>query len=1219
MKKNREKSFLQKRKPFLAKRLLLLFLVVNVFSFQALANLQGEILELEMTGGSLVEVFAKVKAKTNYTFLYNVDDIKDVNDVTISASPKSVKTILTDCLKNTGLTYEIRDEVIIIKPVAKPTPARKETKAVQEEKKVSGAVTDNTGLGLPGVSVFIKGTSIGTTTNIDGKYNIQLPDGSKDILVYSFIGMDTQEIKVTNQKVINITLVADSEQLSEVVVTGMISTDKRLFTGASQKLEAEEIKLAGSPDISRALEGRAAGVSVQNVSGTFGTAPKIRVRGATSIYGSSKPLWVVDGIIMEDVVELTSDALSSGDVSTLISSAIAGLNSDDIESFEVLKDGSATSIYGARAMAGVIVITTKKGKAGVSRISYTGEFTSRLTPSYNDFNIMNSQEQMSVYEDMREGGWLNYADVANAAESGVYGRMYQRLNQTDAEGNFLLKNTPQAKGAFLRQAENRNTDWFDELFNTNLMQSHSISMSSGTKKATYYASVSALLDPGWTQSSKVNRYTANFKSNYKILDNLSFNTISNASYRKQKAPGTLSQDSDEVTGEVKRDFDINPYSFALNSSRTLDPDEYYTRNYAPFNIKKELDENYIDLNVVDVKFQTQLTWKVTPKVELSALGALKYQSTSQEHNITEFSNQAEAYRAMPNSTIRDKNSFLYTDPDNPYALPISILPQGGIYKNTNYSMLGYDFRATGSYKDVYKDVHILNLYGGMEINSTDRKKTNNTGWGMQYSMGEIPFYDYQLFKKGVENNNLYYGMENTRYRNMAFFGNATYSYNRRYTINGTLRYEGSNKLGKSNSARWLPTWNISGAWNAHEENFFEQLKPVLSNFTLKGSYSLTADRGPSDVTNSLVDIRSKTPWRPTAGMKESGLEIASLENSELTYEKKHEINIGAEIGFLNNRINTTVDWYTRDNFDLIGIVKTQGLGGEGTKYGNVASMESHGFEFSVSIKNIQTQNFSWVTNFVYSNAKNKITELNTVSNVMDLVSGNGFAREGYNVRSIFSIPFKGLNDEGLPTFLDQDGDVTVSDIYFQESEKLDFLEYSGSTDPTDIGSLSNAFTYKGLSLNVFMTYSFGNVVRLDPVFNSSYSDLTALPREFKNRWVKPGDEAYTNIPTLATVRQEQNIGASDLAAAYNAYNYSSARIAKGDFIRMKQISLAYSFPKVLTTKLGVSNLSLKLQATNLFLLYSDDKLNGQDPEFFNSGGVAAPVPKQFTFTLKLSL
>ena len=207
--------------------------------------------------------------------------------------------------------------------------------------------------------------------------------------------MKTEEVGIKSH--LKITMKTDSEILQEVVVTGMQRMDKRLFTGAATKLSADNVKMDGMAEISRALEGRAAGVSVQNVSGTFGTAPKIRVRGATSIYGSSKPLWVVDGVIMEDVTEVGADDLSSGDAVTLISSAIAGLNADDIESFQILKDGSATSIYGARAMAGVIVVTTKKGKAGSNKISYTGEFTMRMKPNYRNFNIMDSQEQMDVY------------------------------------------------------------------------------------------------------------------------------------------------------------------------------------------------------------------------------------------------------------------------------------------------------------------------------------------------------------------------------------------------------------------------------------------------------------------------------------------------------------------------------------------------------------------------------------------------------------------------------------------------------------------------------------------------------------------------------------------------------------------------------------------------------------------------------------------------------
>lgn len=213
-------------------------------------------------------------------------------------------------------------------------------------------------------------------TDVDGKFTINVPAGTK--LVISYVGMETQTVAARNGMTVRL---QSNTTLNEVVVTGMVKVDKRLFTGASTKLNASDTKLDGLADISRSLEGRAAGVSVQNVTGTFGTAPKIRVRGATSIYGSSKPLWVVDGVIMEDVVDVDADALSSGDANTLISSAIAGLNADDIESFQILKDGSATSIYGARAMAGVIVVTTKRGKAGQAHINYTGEFTMRLVPS----------------------------------------------------------------------------------------------------------------------------------------------------------------------------------------------------------------------------------------------------------------------------------------------------------------------------------------------------------------------------------------------------------------------------------------------------------------------------------------------------------------------------------------------------------------------------------------------------------------------------------------------------------------------------------------------------------------------------------------------------------------------------------------------------------------------------------------------------------------------
>jgi TonB-linked SusC/RagA family outer membrane protein len=1084
-----------------------------------------------------------------------------------------------------------------------------------QQEQVSGIVTAAGGEPLPGVSVVVKGMKVVAATDMNGRYTIPAP--ANGTLVFSFMGMKTREEPVRNRRVIDVELSDEAVALDEVVVTGFTQVDKRLFTGATDRLTAEDVKLDGMPEISRALEGRSAGVSVQNVSGTFGTAPKIRVRGATSIYGSSKPLWVVDGVVLEDVVEVDADGLSSGDATTLISSAIAGLNPDDIESFQILKDGSATSIYGARAMAGVIVVTTKKGKSGAGAINYTGEFTTRLVPRYSEFNIMNSQEQMGVYQELQRKGWLNFAETFRARNSGVYGKMYELINTYNAKtGTYALANTPEARNAYLRRAEMRNTDWFDELFNLNVMQNHAVSMSGGSEKSTYYASLSALVDPGWTAASAVNRYTSMINTSYNLWKGVTVNLSSSGSYRKQKAPGTLAQETDVVSGQVKREFDINPYSYALNTSRTLDPGAFYTRNYAPFNITHELKNNYIDLNVYDLKFQGELKWKVLQGLELSALGAVKFSGSALEHHVKDDSNQSLAYRAMGDATIRESNPYLYSDPDNPYDLPMTVLPVGGIYDCSDNKMLGYDFRAMATWNHVFDDTHIANIMAGSEINAVDRWSKWMRAWGRQYAIGDIPDYAYQVFKRGEEENSNYYTTEDTRARNVAFFGTGIYSYKGKYTLSGTFRYEGSNKFGRSRTARWLPTWNISGSWNAHEESFFEILKPVLSHFTLKASYSLTADAGPSFVTNSKIIIRGHKPWRPSAPTQESALYIDALENSELTYEKKRELNIGAGMGFLDNRFNLAVDWYTRDNFDLIGPIAVTGAGGEIDKYANIAEMKSHGVECTVSTKNITTAAFQWSTDFTFSYNKTEITKLNAFMRVIDLITGNGFGREGYSYRTLFSIPFMGLTENGIPTFIDQTGNVTSTGVYFQERDNVDFLVHEGPSEPTTGGGLGNIFTYANFKLNVFVTYSFGNKIRLTPVFSTSYSDLDAMPKEFANRWMMPGDEACTNVPVIGTRRQMRSYA---MNYAYNAYNYSDIRVADGGFVRLKEISLSYDFPKSWLEPLKIHNLGVKLQATNLLLLYADAKLNGQDPEFFRSGGVSAPMPKQFTFTLRVGL
>ena len=349
-----------------------------------------------------------------------------------------------------------------------------------------------------GASIIVEGLKTGAVTDLNGNFTLSVPKGKK--IVVSYIGMRTQTL--SPKPTMKITLSPNNETLNEVVVTGVSNMDRRMFTGATDKIKANDAIIGGMADISRSLEGRSAGVSVQNVSGTFGTAPKIHVRGATSIYGNSKPLWVVDGVVQEDITDISADALSSGDAETLISSAIAGLNSDDIESFQILKDGSATSIYGARAMSGVIVVTTKKGRSGQAHVNYTGEFTSRMIPSYSQFNILNSQDQMGIYQEMQDKGWLNLSSVLNGSDYGVYGKMYELINTFNpTTGQFYLENTKEARDAYLYSAEMRNTNWFEKLFSNSIMQNHSVSLSGGTTKSNYYVSKSRFTCPLTTSTS----------------------------------------------------------------------------------------------------------------------------------------------------------------------------------------------------------------------------------------------------------------------------------------------------------------------------------------------------------------------------------------------------------------------------------------------------------------------------------------------------------------------------------------------------------------------------------------------------------------------------------------------------------------------------------------------------------------------------------------------
>ncbi|MDR2273019.1 MAG: SusC/RagA family TonB-linked outer membrane protein [Sphingobacterium sp.] len=1182
---------------------------------------------LNMKNARIEEALSAISKQSHLRVLYS-ENLNSKARISVNVKNASVEEALNAVLKSNNIEYKIIANTISVnsnvKNVSTIVPA-----ALQQQT-ISGTVKDKDGKGLSGATVTVKGTSVSTQTDDLGNFKINA--SSSAVLVVRYVGFGTREISMNGKSTINIVLTVDDLKLDEVnvIATGYQNLDRKLFTGAASKIDAKEAERAGVPDISRMLEGQVAGVSVQNVSGTFGAAPKIRVRGATSLTGDNKPLWVIDGVILDEAVNISNEALSTGDANTLLGSSVAGLNPDDIESITVLKDAAATALYGAAAMNGVVVVNTKKGRntEGVTHFNYSGNFTTYMKPNYNQFDIMNSAEQMQLIIDTENKGYLNHSQVSRNPTGGVFTKMYNLINTIDPKtGKPLLENTRDARYNFLQRYANINTDWFDLLFKNSLVHDHSLSMSTGTSKAQTYASTSFMNDPGYTLGNQAKRFTANIRNNYKINDKLSTELIFQGNIRDQRTPGTLNRNADVVYGSYSRDFDINPYSYALNTSRIISAYEengdleYFTRDYAPFNILNELDNNYIKLKLMDLKVQGAITYKILPSLTYSANGMYRYYNSERQHYITENSNLAQAYRATSDLVINKSNRFLYADPDFPNEESYVVLPNGGFFNVANNNMISYYMRHNLEYNQKWNK-HSLNLFGTYELQYADKQSHDFVGPGIEYENGNLVRPTYRYYKKANEVGDYPFSMKYNYDRKLGYAFRGAYNYDNRYSFNFTTRYDGSNKMGHSNVARWLPTWNLSGAWDISQEKFFNQDNKILSSARLRGTYGLVANMG--NASNSSALFYNAITYRPYENEKEGKINLDGLENSELTWEKMYELNIGFDLGFLKDRLDLNVDYYKRKNFDLIGNVRTSGIGGQYEKLANYADMKGSGLDLQVGGYPFRNPDgLTWRTQFTLGFNQTEITKLDVTRNIWNLISAEGGARLGYPHRGLYSIDFDILDARGgYPTFIGTDGTKGATYFWVQDND-TEFLKYEGPVDPKVTGGYYNRLQYKNFNLSFLLKFAFGNVVRLQPSYSYMYSDMYNVSKDLINRFIYRGDEYLTVIPsTLDGLTAEYDVRNSlgERNAAnytYNAYNYSSARVAKGDYIRLSQISFGYNIPKEIVSRIKFRTAQLNLVGNNLWLLHADKKLNGVDPEFYSNGGVALPVPKQITLSVKL--
>ena len=929
------------------------------------------------------------------------------------------------------------------------------------------------------------------------------------------------------------------------------------------------------------------------------------MRQATSVKSTYYPLWVIDGVIYKEDKDFNVADLSSPEAKRLIAAALPGLSESDIQSFQVINDASATALYGQRALGGVISVRTSKAGQGTNSFTYQAELSYRAIPSYREFNILNSQDQMAVFNEMVNGKSLDNSTVFISSRYGVYGWLYNQIyNYKGTGGSYGALNTDEGRAAYFRSAELRNTNWFKELYQHSIRHQHTLTFSTGTQKANYYASLNAALDPGWNKYENSQEYSVNFNADFRPFKGWSFGVRSSAAFSKYHYGG-----------------DFRPASYARTASRTLDPNAYYAYDDTPFNIKHEMMHNTSDYKKANMSIQATINWQPIDQLRISALGALRYLDQHGSTDRDEQSNAAQVYRNTSKSIIRSNNSRLYRPLDDPKAIPQVVMPYGGIRNSQNIIEERYDGQLKLHYNDSFgaNGAHSVSAVGGLEVFEERRLDEWFDAYGVNYDLGYLTTYSPLLFTNLRNQSKQYYKIHPTLNRGVSFVGNVDYNYLGRYRVNASYRREGTNQFGSARTIRWIPTWNVGGTWSIDQESFFPKLRP-LSSLSANLSYGMSGTI--PYVHNALPRLQTLLPFFGDANLIEPGLYINEPANFNLTYEKMYELNLGVNFGLFDERISTGLTFFNRQGRDLIDQVNPQGTGGfvDGL-YGNVAQMTSNGVEVSLTTQNIRSKDFSWSTSVTYTHNTNKVTRLNTNPSVTNLTSGA--ARQGYPLNSLFSIPFYKLDANGHPRFFLPSGADVLPDGRHITSprtggqvawtayapDEIDYLVYSGTKTPTDLGGINNSFSYKNFRLGVYIYYSFGAVMRLPEQFATQYNDYQIMGKEFNRRWLRAGDEDRTDVPVIATDAHRQ--ANPYLSNAYENYNKSNVRVAKTDYVQLRDISLSYTVPKSFVQRLRFSSLALKLQASNVALLYADKKLNGALPYSYQ--------PHTYIFTATVGL
>lgn len=972
------------------------------------------------------------------------------------------------------------------------------TRLYAQDRVITGRVVDKTdNQPLPGVSVKLNTRNIGTITNSKGEFSLTVPQNEKS-LNFTYIGYLSQTINV-NSNFIEVKLAADLRELSEVVVTGYSTQERKFIAGSISTLKGDELKDVAGSGFNQLVQGKATGVQVSSNSGTPGGGITFRIRGNNSINASVEPLYVIDGIFVSSV-----NQIKTGLGNQAASNPLADINPSDIESLVILKDANATAIYGSLGANGVVIVTTKRGKlntkAKINVSTYQG-----WSEAINKFKSVTGPETATL---------ANEAVLNTAKDQGK-----------DLSTVVLPFPNPESLATY---------DRVSGLFRTARTSSYEISAQGGSEKSTYYTGIGYLKQQSIVKPSNFERYTGRFNYDNNLTDKLKLGTSFNFSRTWRNVSGS----DNNPTGVINSAIFPRSYLPIYNADGT------YAR-YGSFDNHLALIEN---LNNDAVGWRT-------------------------------IGNLFAEYTILPELKLRSSwsidNNSMYENNYNNTLISAGIASNGSAnsYESKNLGLINEQvltyIKSFGADKK-----HNINALIGNTLNTNLSQGTSASGTG--FATNALTSIADAAIRSGSS-----YRSEN---KLVSFFGKASYTYNNKYTLDGSLRADASSKFGKNKQWGYFPSGGFT--WRAGQEEFISRLG-VFDELKFRVSAGLSGNQ------NGIGDYAALGLW--SAGynyLETAGTAPSQLANADLTWETTRQIDLGTEFSILKSRLSVTFDYYNKYTYDLLLNVPVPYRSGFASSLQNYGAVRNKGVELSINSVNVETKNFSWTTSFNVSKNNNKIEKL--ASDIAQGASGRNISilRKGYSVNSfqlykqLYVDPQTG---NAVYEDVNNDGKITSAD-----------RQIVGNALPKYTGGITNTLKYKDFDFNFFFYFQQGNkIMNMNDFFlvhGGTQSNIGFLPRQLE-RWQQPGD--ITDIPRLTTFSGDPAVnGGSANNYGGNVASLSTRYLEDGSFIRLKNVTLGYTIPALASAKLGISRARIYVTGSNLltFTHYS-----GLDPEVSSQG------------------